>query len=175
MASKSRQSLCPLYISGLGMQKHQTSAPISLVRVPTLSSGRFPIIQDPERDNNRKNKCHPHSQVLTLETAIRPQLPFLSPVALTCQQNLPRETDHPLTTKEMSTTQELYSPQHTQTHTLTHTHTYTHTHAHTLTYFLVKNTRCQKKENQMQCIGLTKDGTDVKLLYHYPLPTHTHT
>ena len=142
MASKSWQSLCPLYIPGLGMQKHQTSAPISLVRAPTLSSGRFPIIQDPELDNNRKNKYHPHSQVLTLETAIRPQLPFLSPVALTCQQNLPRETDHPLTTKEMSTTQELYSPQHTQTHTYTHMHTHSHTFWSKTPDARKKKTRC---------------------------------
>ena len=121
---------------------HQTSVPISLVRVPILSSVRFPIIQDPELGNKQEKKCQPHFQVLILETAISPQLPFLSPVALTCQQSLPSKTDHPLTTKEMSTTQELYSPQHT------HTHRHTHTHMH----LLVKTPDARK--NKTRCNAL---------------------
>ena len=102
-----------------------------------------------------KNECHSHFLVLTLETATSPQLPFLFPVPLTSQWSLPNETGRPLSTKEMSTTQELYTPQHT--------HTHTHTH------------KLPGQKYQMQCIGLTRSETDVSQSPTPQPPSSTHT
>lgn len=56
--------------------------PVFLVKVTALSSGKFPIAQDPQLDN-RKIKCHSHFLVLTLETRTSPLPPFLFLVPLT--------------------------------------------------------------------------------------------
>lgn len=61
---------------------HFSPLPVFLVKVTALSSGKFPIDQNPQLDN-RKIKCHSHFLVLTLETRTSPLPPFISLVPLT--------------------------------------------------------------------------------------------